>query len=97
MARQTRQDSKYQNYKNQRGDPETKSNPPPKTTDDYIQPAKKPVATAPLLSTEEIELRQLRTRFKKIYGYKPVGLLLDDLRYKVETEERLRGWDVQNV
>ena len=36
------------------------------------------------LPPEEIELRELKRRFKAKYGYKPAGLGLDELRKKID-------------
>lgn len=50
-----------------------------------------PAPPAPLISDDEQELRTLKSRFKKLFGYKPVGVSAEELTTIVETTEHERG------
>ncbi len=50
-----------------------------------------PAPPAPLIDEAEKELRCLKSRFKKLFGYKPTGVTTEELLNVVETTEHERG------
>jgi hypothetical protein len=87
MKRQPKNETKYQNYYDHEDVATT--NPPPKTDDDYIlvdTPQSKPIRED--LPPDEITLRQLKAQFKGIFGYKPVGMLAEEIDRRIKETQK---------